>query len=57
MANPEHVRILKQGFGVWNQWRKENPYVKPDLSVVNLSGANLSRANLSGADLSKAVLT
>ncbi len=56
MANPEHVKILKEGAKVWNQWRGENPRIKPDLRVTNLIGANLSGANLIGADLSGANL-
>lgn len=32
MANPEHLEILKQGVGVWNEWREVEPYLKPDLS-------------------------
>ena len=71
MANEEHLDILKQGVKAWNQWRKENPSVRPDLRGANLSeanligaklsgaglsGANLSWANLSGADLSHAIL-
>ncbi len=67
MANKEHLATLKQGVEVWNQWRKENPDLQPDLSGANLNGANLSvadlrRANLrrvylSGADLSGANLS
>ena len=56
MANPEHLEILKQGVREWSQWRKDNPYVIPDLIEADLSGAklieaNLSRANLIGANL------
>ena len=61
MANPEHLRILKKGVKAWNQWRKVNPSMTPDLSVgdlndmdlsgVDFSNANLSRANLIGAGL------
>jgi hypothetical protein len=43
MANEEHLKILKQGVDVWNQWRKENPKVCPDLC-----GADLSYENLGG---------
>jgi Pentapeptide repeats (8 copies) len=64
MANPEHVKILKEGVEVWNQWRKENPNIAPDLSWErrigpNLDGADLIgvfRADLNGVDLSEANL-
>ena len=39
MANKEHLDILKQGVGAWNQWRKEHPDIQPDLKGVNLRGA------------------
>jgi hypothetical protein len=56
MANQEHLGILKQGVEAWNQWRKENPYVRPDLREEDLqgrdfNGINLHNANLSGANL------
>src|SRR5271157_5675409 len=67
MANPEHLKILKQGVEQWNKWRKEHPDIRPDLvgadlekaglSGANLRGANLSRTNLRRADLSLADLT
>lgn len=62
MPSQEHIRFLKQGIGIWNDWRNTNPSVKPDLSHAqlkgaDLSGANLSNANLFDADLSGANLT
>lgn len=57
MANPEHLKILKQGVKAWNNWRKVNPHLKPDLSKANLTEigfTGISGANLSGADLRKA---
>jgi uncharacterized protein YjbI with pentapeptide repeats len=56
MANPEHVKILNQGVGVWNKCREENPDIIPDLKNadlqgINLSGAKLFEANISGAKL------
>ncbi len=61
MANPEHLAILKNGVKQWNEWREENPRVKPDLSEANftkasLRGANLTKASLRGANLSGAEL-
>ena len=53
MANDEHFAILKQGVAAWNEWRRENPDIRPDLSGANLRGAKLSGANLRGADLSR----
>ena len=56
MANEEHLKILKQGVAAWNQWRKQNPEIIPDLSEANLRRADLSEADLSEADLFKADL-
>ena len=56
MANPEHLKILKQGVEVWNRWRKENPEVRPDLKEACLDGCRLARANLRGANLHRAIL-
>jgi uncharacterized protein YjbI with pentapeptide repeats len=57
MANYEHVALLKKGVDAWNEWRGQNPDIRPDLGGANLSEANLSaaylgRANLAGANLS-----
>ncbi len=51
MANDEHVAQLKEGVGAWNEWRKQNPDIRPDLSEAYLCEANLAGANLGGADL------
>jgi uncharacterized protein YjbI with pentapeptide repeats len=61
MANEEHLKLLRQGVTTWNQWRKGNPEIKPDLSTAYLSGVNLytaylNSANLSGASLSETKL-
>ena len=66
MANEEHLALLRQGVDAWNEWKANNPEVRPDLSFATgkgikirgakLNGADLSRANLSRADLSKADL-
>jgi hypothetical protein len=39
---------------VWNQWRGDNPEIRPDFSGADLWGANLSKADLSQTNLSRA---
>lgn len=51
MTNEEHLAILKQGVNVWNEWRKKNPEVIPNIGEVNLSNQNLSGINFDGAKL------
>jgi hypothetical protein len=57
MANPEHLKILKQGVEAWNNWRRENQSIVPELNNVDLNGADLHGADLSRADLSWADLS
>ena len=52
MANREHLKMLKDKRFDWNQWRKENKNILPDLSRANLYGTNLYGANLNEAELS-----
>ncbi len=71
MAMEEHLAKLKEGVEIWNQWRKDHPDEKPDLSELDFTsrevvgeilwdeargGAVLREANLSNANLSKVVL-
>ncbi|MGZ4864968.1 MAG: pentapeptide repeat-containing protein [Halobacteriota archaeon] len=49
MAKQSHIKRLKQGIGIWNEWWKEHPKVRADLSKADLQGAHLA-----GADLLKA---
>jgi len=61
MANPKHLKILRQGLVVWCKWRQENPDIRQDLSEADLNGALLSGAdlhttNLFGAHLNEADL-
>ena len=53
MANEQHFDILKQGINAWNQWRKNNLEISPNLSGVDLSEANLENANFIETNLSK----
>jgi hypothetical protein len=62
MANEEHLAILRLGLDEWNEWRKTNGGVRPDLSEadlceMDLCGANLNRALLNQAYLSEANLS
>lgn len=56
MANPKHVKIVKQGADAIGAWRIRHPGVPFNLTEANLSGANLTGANLNGADLCEANL-
>jgi len=63
MANEEHLAILRQGVETWNQWRKKNPDIVPDLRGADLIhrglygvGFGLYGVDLSGADLREAHL-
>ncbi|HEY9637289.1 MAG TPA: pentapeptide repeat-containing protein [Coleofasciculaceae cyanobacterium] len=66
MANDEHLALLRQGVDAWNEWKANNPDIRPNLSFATgkgitikgakLSGVDLSRADLSRADLSRADL-
>jgi uncharacterized protein YjbI with pentapeptide repeats len=65
-ADPNHVAELMKGVGAWNDWRRENPDIRPDLREADLSradlggtapyGANLIGADLEGANLAGATL-
>jgi Pentapeptide repeats (8 copies) len=64
----DHIAILKKGVKHWNQWRRENPGVRPllydtdlsretfgiDLSCADFSNANLIQAVFRGAELARA---
>lgn len=52
MAIKEHLKLLKQGVKVWNEWREEHPGTIPDFTRASLNDAQLLDANLRGADMS-----
>lgn len=62
MANPRHLEMVKAPDARWDEWRRKNTGVMPDLAGAdlrdtNLAGADLAKADLSGARLSGANLT
>jgi TIR domain-containing protein/pentapeptide repeat protein len=56
MANEEHIAILKQGVDAWNQWRRKNPGMMPNLSVADLNNMYLAGIDFTDAILLKANL-
>ena len=57
MADAGHLDLVKDRIERWNDWRRKNTRVVPDLagadlSELNLAGVNLAKADLSGARLS-----
>lgn len=52
--NKEHLEFLNKGVEFWNQWRKENPDIRPDLSRAHLGRRVLRGADLRFARLSNA---
>ena len=57
MANEEHLNLLNKGIEDWNEWRKQNLQIQPDLREAYLIGADLNSANLHRADLVMANLS
>ena len=56
MADKEHLKILRQGISAWNEWRRESPEVRPDLSRVDFSNADLTDTNFTAANLNESYL-
>ena len=56
MANPQHLEILNRGRYIWNQWREDNPEIKPDLRASYLREAKLQEYDLRECDLRGAVM-
>jgi hypothetical protein len=48
MANKEHLKIIEQGDTTWNEWRQENPHLRPSLNGAKLRCADLREINLRG---------
>ena len=45
MADKEQFELLMHDVDAWNNWRAENPKLKPDLAYTVMRGANLRLAN------------
>jgi uncharacterized protein YjbI with pentapeptide repeats len=56
VANDEHLGLLQEGAAMWNDWRKRNADIRPELRGANLLGVDLGGADLRGADLFGATL-
>jgi len=59
--NEEHLKILEQGVGIWNEWRKKNPDIDPDISgarvyLPEFPGADFRYTDLSDVDFGVAYL-
>lgn len=62
MDKAEAIQLLRTNLAQFNQWKREHPQERLDLSGADLRGAGLKGAqlgqiNLSGADLREADLT
>ena len=44
-ANPEHVAIILQGVGTWNNWRENNPSITPNLRGIDFCNSDLIRTS------------
>jgi hypothetical protein len=55
-GNPEHFAKLQEGVEAWNQWRREDLNLRPNLRGATLPKANLRGADLRGVDLQEARL-
>jgi hypothetical protein len=42
MVDQQHLALLGQGVTTWNEWRRQHPEIRPDLSYADLSEADLS---------------
>lgn len=51
MANEEHWKIFNQGPEAWNNWRKKNPDIAPDIQDHSFQGMNLKGYDLEGTGL------
>ena len=56
MANAGHIDLVRDRIEHWNDWRRKNTRILPDLAGADLAGLDLAGADLARADLSAARL-
>ncbi|PWU11312.1 MAG: hypothetical protein C5B51_02905 [Terriglobia bacterium] len=57
MADPEHLtKLLSKDRTRWNEWRRKNPTITPNLRKADLTKTDLRQAHLYGVDLREANL-
>ena len=54
MANKRHLAQLRRGVAAWNQWRKANRDIKPDLTGADLTDTDIGWTSFMNVDLSTA---
>jgi uncharacterized protein YjbI with pentapeptide repeats len=53
-ADERHFALLNQGIKSWNQWRENNPKVRPDLRGIPMRGMDLDHADFRNTILDNA---
>ena len=53
MANDDHINILRRGKQAWNDWRRENTEIVPDLEDADFRKANLKAVDMNSAHLAR----
>jgi uncharacterized protein YjbI with pentapeptide repeats len=56
MPNEEHLTILNKGVSDWNEWRKNNQSVQPDLSGLDIESGRFCSANFIKTNFRDSVL-
>lgn len=56
MPDQEHLKILKQGVNVWNEWKINNLDIQPNLDEADLINSILTKVDFDNVDLHNACL-
>ncbi|MGE5611610.1 MAG: pentapeptide repeat-containing protein [Bacillota bacterium] len=57
MGDSTHISKIREGVAAWNDWRRANPDIQPNLTRADLAGMDLTEVDLRGAGLFKANLS